>query len=190
MVRRLDEEKPAGRASSAAQADAVSRLFVEHNSTLVRFLRLRLPSDQDAREIAQEAYVRLLQLDEPGAVSFLRAYLFRIASNLATDRLRRVAVRQSAHGDPIFELGNDEIGPERQLAEREQLAIVESAIGELPGNVRTAFLLHRLDGMSMREIGIRLSVSERTAYNYVVRAMVHCRATLDGANQGCEGGAA
>jgi len=187
MVRRSDKDGKAGRTASASQSEAVSRLFVEHNSTLVRVLRLRLQSEQEAREVAQEAYVRLLQLDEPGAVSFLRAYLFRIANNLATDRLRKVAVRKSAHADPIFELAGEEPSPDRQLAAREQLSIVETALRELQDNVRTAFLLHRLDGISMREIGLRLSVSEKTAYNYVIKAMVHCRARLDGYGIGGNG---
>lgn len=187
MVRRSDREEEAERESSARQSETVSRLFVEHNSTLVRVLRLRLQSEQEAREVAQEAYVRLLQLDEPGAVSFLRAYLFRIANNLATDRLRKIAVRRSAHADPVFELDEEQPGPDRQLAARQQLALVEAALDELPDHVRTAFLLHRLDGMSMREIGVRLSVSEKTAYNHVIKAMVHCRARLDGAGHVREG---
>jgi RNA polymerase sigma factor (sigma-70 family) len=181
---RLKENRSIGEGDEAihdaARAGAVSRLFAEHNSTLVRVLRLRLRSDQEAREVAQEAYVRLLQLNELGAVSFLRAYLFRIANNLATDRLRRIAVRQSIHADPVF-AGEDEAepSPDRRLIAHQQLRVVEAALEELPDPVRRAFLLHRLEGHSMREIGDTLSVTERTAYNYVVRAMVHCRARLD-----------
>lgn len=182
MTRRGDKKNPEGVAPHSRN-DAVSCLFAEHNSTLLRFLRLRVRSDQEAREIAQEAYVRLLQLDEPNAVSFLRAYLFRIASNLATDRLRRATVRQIAHSDPVFEGARDEIGPDRSLIARQQLALVETALAELPEGVRTAFLLHRLEGLTMSNIGRRLGVSERTAYNYIVRAMTHCRARLDGANE-------
>ena len=72
-----------------ARAELVERLFREHNSALVRFLQARLRSPQEAHEVAQEAYVRLLSLDEPGAVSYLRAFLFKTAANLAVDRLRR-----------------------------------------------------------------------------------------------------
>lgn len=161
------------------RAGAVARLFAEHNGTLVRVLRLRLRSEQEALEVAQEAYVRLLQLDQPNAVSFLRAYLFRIANNLATDRLRRVAVRRAAHADPVFEQEESGPSPDRALIARQQLATIQAALDELPDPVRRAFLLHRLEGSSMREIGETLSVTERTAYNYVVRAMVHCRARLD-----------
>src|SRR5258708_2211684 len=73
----------------------VERVFREHNEILIRFLQTRLPSAQDAREVAQEAYVRLLQLEQPEAIGFLRAYLFKIASHIATDRLRHRQVRQN-----------------------------------------------------------------------------------------------
>lgn len=176
-----DVEAPCGgEMPSAGAREAVTRLFAEHNGALIRFLRLRLQSDQDAREVAQEAYVRLLQLDKPGAVSFLRAYLFRIAANLAADRQRRAHVRSIAHVDPLFEVDSDERDPERTTLAREQLAIIEAALRELPEKVRTAFLLHRMDGLSLAQVGSRMAVSERTAYNYVIKAMVHCRLRLDG----------
>jgi RNA polymerase sigma factor (sigma-70 family) len=69
---------------------ALSSLFREHNRTLVRFINARLRNEQEANEIAQEAYVKMLQLDRcPGTASFLRHYLFRVAENLAVDRIRQ-----------------------------------------------------------------------------------------------------
>ena len=67
---------------------AVSELFREHNRMLVRYLTVRLQSVQEAKEVAQESYARLLQLPQPGAPSLLLAYLFKTATNLAIDRLR------------------------------------------------------------------------------------------------------
>jgi RNA polymerase sigma factor (sigma-70 family) len=162
-----------------AAQEAVARLFAEHNSALVRFLGLRLRSDQEAREVAQEAYVRVLQLDQPGAVSFLRAYLFKTAANIATDRLRRAAVRRIGAVDPVLEVEPDMVDPERSMLAREQLAAVRAGLEELPERVRAAFLQHRLKGLSCAEIGASMGLSERMIRNYVVKAMVHCRLRLD-----------
>ncbi|MBY8823245.1 RNA polymerase sigma factor [Sphingomonas colocasiae] len=159
--------------------EAVSSLFAEHNGALVRFLRLKLSSDQEARDVAQEAYVRLLALEQPGTVSFLRAYLFRIATNIAIDRQRSVSLRNRVHADPVFDPGEDRLDPERRASAREQLEIVDTALRALPERTRTAFLLFRIDGVSMVEIARRLDVSERTARNLVTAAMVHCRKRLD-----------
>jgi RNA polymerase sigma factor (sigma-70 family) len=172
----------AAREEGAAKAqEAVARLFSDHNSALVRFLRLRLKSDQEARDVAQEAYVRLLQLDQPGAVSFLRAYLFRTAANIATDRLRRAAVRRAVDRDPVFEDEADGLDPERAALARERLLIVDAGLRELPEKVRAAFLLHRLGGLSCAEIAPKMALSERMIRNYIVQAMVHCRLRLDDA---------
>ena len=72
-----------------SRGQVVERLFREHNEALIRFLRARVGSHNEAREVAQEAYVRLLSLDQPGAVSYLRAFLFKTAANIAIDRGRR-----------------------------------------------------------------------------------------------------
>src|SRR5215831_11895053 len=73
------DEANAARVPDRLSPETVERLFAEHNRALIRFLRTRVRSDQEARDVAQEAYVRLLQIDQPGTISFLRAYLFRTA---------------------------------------------------------------------------------------------------------------
>src|SRR5690349_8553601 len=85
------------------RATLVERLFREHNEALLRFLKVRLRSNQDAREVAQDAYVRLLSLDKPQATSYLRALLFKTAANLATDRQRRAEVRGRPTELPVFQ---------------------------------------------------------------------------------------
>src|SRR5688572_3765074 len=79
---------PADLAKDTVKNSEIAALFREHNEMLVQFLTGKLRSRQEAREVAQEAYVRILSLDSPGAVSFLRAFLFKTASNIAVDRIR------------------------------------------------------------------------------------------------------
>lgn len=169
---------------------AVQRLFVEHNRALVGFLRLRVRSDQEAREVAQEAYVRLLQLEQPKAVSFLRAYLYRTALNIALDRARNEAVRGAAHRDPVFDDVELEPDPERAASARQQLRLVRESLMELPAKPRLAFLWHRFAEMALPDVAERLGVSERMVRNYVVQALVHVRLRLDaqGAAQSRERG--
>src|ERR1700679_3114699 len=64
------------RVGCSERAEELLRLFRDHNRSLVLFLASRLKDIQAAHEVAQEAYVRVLQLQSPGAVSFLRSYLF------------------------------------------------------------------------------------------------------------------
>jgi RNA polymerase sigma-70 factor (ECF subfamily) len=170
------------RAASPSSAQ-VERLYREHNESLVRFLRARLHSDADAREAAQEAYVRLLGLDDPEHPSFLRAYLFRVAANVATDYLRRRAVvRRNA--DPADEREVHAATQERQLAAKQDLQLIDRAIGELPPRCRAAFIMIRFDGCRPAEVASRLGVSERMVRLYHARALEHLQHAVDAGGAG------
>jgi RNA polymerase sigma-70 factor (ECF subfamily) len=166
-------------------AVAVSELFREHNSVLVGYLRSRLGSLQEAKEIAQEAYVRLLQLHEPGTPGLLRAYLFKTASNLAIDRLRHRRVRHRSEEQPqLFEELNTTRGesddPAEQLLAREQADQLLGYLQELPIKCQQVMNLHRFEGISQLDVSARLGMSARMVRRYVTYAMVYCHLRLNG----------
>jgi RNA polymerase sigma factor (sigma-70 family) len=166
-------------------AAVVSELFREHNRVLVGYLRSRLGSLQEAKEVAQEAYVRVLQLHEPGAPGLLRAYLFKTAANLAVDRLRHRRVRQRSEEQPqLFEELNTTSGdlddPAEQLLAREQADQLLRFLQELPAKCQQVMNLHRFEGISQRDVAVRLGISERMVRRYVTYAMVFCHLQLEG----------
>lgn len=160
----------------------VARLFREHNAALLRFTAAKLGSEHEAREVAQEAYVRLLQLDHRQTIGFLRAYLFKTAANLAADRLR-ARQRSPAHvtlsEEDIF--GFD-LCPERQCAGEEMVSVIERALAELPEKCRRGLLLYRVEGLSRAEIAQELGIGERMVRLYMARALEHLRRRLDEAS--------
>lgn len=176
-----DKDQHPDGSADGARADEVERLFRDHNDALIRFLTLRLHSRQEAREVAQEAYVRLLQLERPDVSSFLRAYLFRIAGNLAIDRLRRRATEtrfRDAEGEQgIFDTPPD---PQAVAEEDERVAQVRGFLHELPDAVRDAFLMFRVEDLEQEAIARRLGVSDRMVRNHITRALMYCRLRLDG----------
>jgi RNA polymerase sigma-70 factor (ECF subfamily) len=163
-----------------SRAESVERLFREHNDALIRFLLPRLRSRSAALEVAQEAYVRLLSLDEPGAVSYLRAFLFKTAANLAVDRLRRGVIHTQVAALPLFHEFMDDRTPERRVAGAQQIDRLHLIIRELPPKCARAFLLNRLHDMSFSAVASEMNLSERMVRTYVVRALLYCRARLDG----------
>jgi RNA polymerase sigma factor (sigma-70 family) len=184
-----DQQRAAPRDEVAAPIEsataAVSQLFREHNRVLVGYLTTRLRSEQEAKDVAQEAYVRLLQLQEPGTPSLLRAYLFKIATNLAIDRLRHRSVQHRAEEQPeLFEdlttTRSDMDDPAKQALARERTDQLLGYLRELPTKCQQVFNLHRLEGVSQREVAVRLDFSERMVRRYVTYAMVYCRLRLDG----------
>ncbi|MBS0419851.1 MAG: sigma-70 family RNA polymerase sigma factor [Proteobacteria bacterium] len=168
-----------------ATAAAVSRLFREHNRLLVGYLAVRLRSEQEAKEVAQEAYVRLLQLKEPGDPVLLRAYLFKTAANLAIDRLRHRNVRHRAEEHLMFPVevattSRESDDPARQLLAREQASQLLGYLQELPAKCQRVFSLHRLDGVPQREVARRLGCSERMVRRYVTYTMLYCSLRSEG----------
>jgi RNA polymerase sigma-70 factor (ECF subfamily) len=171
----------AGKHDGQTRALEVERLFRDHNDSLLRFLTLRLHSRHEAREVAQEAYVRLLQLERQDVTGFLRAYLFRIAGNLAIDRLRRRATESRFKEHDLFPgLFEQPPGPETLALESERVEQVRGYLHELPGAVRDAFLMFRTQDKDQESIALNLGLSDRMVRNHVTRALVYCRLRLDG----------
>lgn len=180
-----EEESGESVVSDRERAELVERLFREHNTTLVRFLTTRLHSVSEAKEVAQEAYVRVLQLDKPGASNLLRAYLFRVALNLAIDRIRRRKTQQHAHeNEPdLLQAAEDLCDPERYAVAREELMLVARSLQELPEKCLKAFLMYRLEGDTQARIAERLGLTDRTVNSYVRQAMLYCRLRLEGLSE-------
>ena len=168
-----------------SSADAVSFLFREHNRVLVRYLTSRLWSEQEASEVAQEAYVRLLKLQKPGTPNLLRAYLFKTATNIAIDRLRHRGVRNRAEQqaesfEDVSAARAESDDPAKQLLARERADQLLGFLQELPIKCRQVINLHRFEGIPQREVAVRLGFSERMVRRYVTYAMVYCHLRFEG----------
>ncbi|HKQ15281.1 MAG TPA: sigma-70 family RNA polymerase sigma factor [Steroidobacteraceae bacterium] len=174
-----------GDVAGDGHAQRISRLFSEHNESLIQFLATRLRSVQEAKEVAQEAYVRLLSLEDSGAVSFLRAFLFKTAANLAVDRIRSRNRQRQALDAGLCDESREAPTPDREAATAQEMEIVRRLIGELPPKCRRAFLLHRVQGAEFSEIAKEMGLSERMVRHYVLRAVLYCRTGLDAA-QSCQ----
>ena len=156
------------------RSSTVANLFREHNRVLVGFLFARLKNEQEAKEVAQEAYVKLLQLEQkPGAASFLRAYLFRVAEHLAVDRIRQRQIRsrldQLNVTDDLFE----QALVERAVIAGQELDLLKKVVTELPDKYREAFRLHKLEDRGFAEVAALMGLTERMVRKYVSNAVVY-----------------
>ena len=167
-------------AGSPDRAAEVSRLFREHNRALVLFLASRLKDIQAAREVAQEAYVRVLELENLSAVGFLRSYLFKVAGNLAIDRMRQQQSRARLDRVSDFDDFLDTLPPERTVIAREELAFLGQVVGELPAKYQQAFRLHRLEDQPFEEIARQMGLKERMVRRYVTNALLYLRLRREG----------
>ena len=156
-------------------AQAVETYYEE----LRRFVRRRTGSPSLADDIVQETWIRA-NATKAAMPANPRAYLYRVAGNLAVDQLRRLSAREnSTFGlEPTEQIACPSPPPDMAAASREEFAILAEAVRSLPEKCRVVFLLHRGHGLKMREIADRLGISEKTVEKHIARAIVHCRRRL------------
>lgn len=155
-------------------------VFVEHRPQLQRAALKILGNPAHAEDVVQDAYLKVIEAASVFDVKAPVAYLFQMVRNLAIDAHRRAALE--ARFFVGEEQGADVPGrsgtPESITVSRQDLRLVAEALAALPERTRGAFELHRLGGLTQREIADKLAVST-TLVNFMIRdAMTHCAAAL------------
>jgi RNA polymerase sigma factor (sigma-70 family) len=151
---------------------------------LRRFLAKRVQCEDTAADLVQETYLRVAGLDQVASVRNGRAFLFKIADNLAIDHLRsRVRLHQRYAGAPSPELASTLPTPDRELEARQEWSLLQKAIADLPPKCRAAFLLHRVQHLSYSDIAARLDIAASTVEKHISKALAHCRQRLEHAGR-------
>lgn len=150
-------------------------LYQDHHPWLQSLLRKRLGNREDAADLAQDTFVRLLRAPVPQTeIREPRRYLATIARGLAADLFRRRSLEQS-YLDYLATLPEELApSPEEQAIVEQTLQQVDRMLQGLPPKVRAAFVLAQFEELSYPEIAERLGISLRTVSNYLTRAMEHC----------------
>jgi RNA polymerase sigma factor (sigma-70 family) len=146
------------------------RAFADHHPPLERYLA-RLTGDPDlAADVAQEAFLRLLEQEPPPTA--VRPWLFRVATNLVRDSARHARRRQvlvldgrapSAHGDPPP-------APDRGVDRDQARDLVRRALDGLSSKERRALLM-REEGFRHREIADVLGTTTGSVGTLLSRAI-------------------
>jgi RNA polymerase sigma factor (sigma-70 family) len=166
---------------STGFTETAPRLSIEKvisgcHSSLLNFLRLRLRVADDARDVAQEAYIRLMKYEGSEDVKSPESLLFRIAINIANDMGRADKVRKVSEHCDIDELDFDSgvATPEREVSACEQLDLLYDAIEQLPTKCRQVFVLHRFHNMTYPQIADHCGISVKMVEKHISRALAVC----------------
>jgi RNA polymerase sigma-70 factor (ECF subfamily) len=162
--------------AAGAVAQFVGQTFRKYGAELHRYLLRRLRKPQDADDLAQEVFMRLLRLEDAEFVRKPQAYLYGVASHVVrefrmrteqeNDRLRFDSeVLEAAAEHPRGQPSPDEMA--EQLSLRRQL---DRALSRLPRMHRTVLLLLKRDGMSYEEAARATHLSVHTVEKYLFQA--------------------
>lgn len=161
-----------------ARIELIEQLFRSLNDSLVRYLAAKLGSVAEAQELAQETYIRILKQESLDDIASLRAFAFRIASNLVVDRHRRLGAdrRLKLLHPPSCEQNLQ--SPESAAAASEELLLLPRVLDELPAKCRQAFLLYSVEERGYSEIAATMGLTERMVRIYVQRAVAYSRSRI------------
>jgi RNA polymerase sigma-70 factor (ECF subfamily) len=153
----------------------VTQLFETLRDPVYRYLVVSFDNPAEAEEITQEAFFRLYrQLRSGQTVENARAWVFRVAHNLAVDRLRdsdKITLIDSTTWDEIAESRQDTaLNPEQRLLQLEKFERLHGAMGLLSHQQRQCLQL-RAEGFRYREIAEILGIDISSVYEFLRRAI-------------------
>lgn len=121
-----------------------------------------LVPSSDVDDLAQEVFLRLLRYKDEGAVEYPKTYLFRIASNVASEWRER-ARNCRPHDDAWLEELRVEPGDEPETAIARVLIhdLVRTAVRGLPRRQRQVLMLHLEGGLTCLQIALQLGLTRR-----------------------------
>jgi len=157
----------------------LEHIAARYYDRLVRFLKRRSHSVEDAADLAQDTFARLSSTDFR-QIQKPESFLFTTALNLLRDHARSAKAQHAAFTVPVEETQLVCPAPqaERVLDGEQRLRVLEAALRELSPKCRAVFVLFHFDGMSQREIADQLRISVSMVEKYVKQAVIHCEKRL------------
>nr|WP_294973114.1 sigma-70 family RNA polymerase sigma factor [uncultured Pseudomonas sp.] len=153
---------------------AVSELYQHHHGWLQGWLRRRLGCHEQAADLAQDTFTRLLGSRRVLDAREPRAYLTTVAKGLMINWFQRQSLER-AYLEALANLPEELApSPEQRYLVLETLHEVDALLARLPDPVRQAFLLAQIEGLKYEAIAERLGVSVGSVKRYMQQAFRHC----------------
>jgi RNA polymerase sigma factor (sigma-70 family) len=177
--RRFDA--PPNQVELVRRDDLITTAYEAHSRELYSFLAQATRNPEAAEDLLQEAFLRLTrELRDGRHPAQLRAWLYKVASNLVISRGRRqtTALRWLARFGASEALGPAVESPESGLLRREQASQLDTVLSGLGADARLGLLLSG-EGFSGREIAASIGRSEAATRTLLCRARLRVRERLD-----------
>ena len=175
-----DGDATADSRSKVAARSPVTAAFLESGSFLKKFLSRFLPIQQDIEDVAQEAYLRAYVAEQRESIEQPKAFLFRVAKNLALTRLSRKSRQITEYiedaGDSVVML--TAAASDEELEAQQCFGLYCEAVACLPEKCRQVFLLRKVHGLSHKEIGERMGLSISSVEKYLREGILACQMHL------------
>ncbi|MDX1931686.1 MAG: sigma-70 family RNA polymerase sigma factor [Capsulimonadales bacterium] len=174
-----------------ADLAAFNEIVARYKGKIYNYLYRMTGNAEDAEDLTQEVFVRMYtSIGTFRAESSLSTWLFRIAGNLCVDSFRRGRKRGLVHSlDAPLTPDDEESGatrdvpdwsqaPETVIGRKELASQIQEALGKLPPKLRSAIILHDIEGLAYDEIAAAESIPLGTVKSRIFNGRVALREHL------------
>ena len=155
----------------------ILRTFLENEGGIRRYLSRFLSRPQDVEDLTQETFLRAFAESKREVVS-PKAFLFRIAKNLALNERDRLSNRTTGfiedYPDPSVLEASDQVSVEDEVEGRRKMAVFADAVSALPPQCRQVFVLRKIQGLSQKEVAQKLGLSVSTVEKHLATGLLKC----------------
>ncbi len=162
----------------------IAKVFLMHSKQLLRFIGSRVRTSDDARNILQDVFMRLIINNEENDISQVTAWLYRTARNRIID-FDRKREEQSLNDLVEYEaenlsdiLANDSEVPDKDMLRNMIWDCLSEALDELPEEQKAVFIETEFNGVPYKIIAERTGIPIKTLLSRKHYAVVHLRERL------------
>jgi RNA polymerase sigma-70 factor (ECF subfamily) len=154
----------------------IIKTLLDSKSALTRYIATFFIVHEDVEDTIQEAFEKVLIAEKTTEIQSPKAYLFRIARNIALNKKKR---QQQFFEETMGSLDVSIVidgtpPPFDQVYGQEKMHALQDALDKLPPQCRRVFLLQRVAGLSYKEIAKKLNISPRTVEKHLQKALQRC----------------
>lgn len=155
----------------------LARVSEETNRDVISFLRRRLSNHADADDLSQEVYIRLLRIKEPSEIRNWRAYVLRVAANVAYE-WKLLARNQRIHSSDLLETLSVSADTEHEAYIEQQMRTLNQAVESLTPKCRAVLMMHRRDQYTYSEIAAKMGISVSMVKKHLTRGLARCQEAM------------
>ena len=168
----------------------IAELYREHQDEVTNYVRRQFGNGPpDPEDVTQLAFQKIIEHENTRDIRDFGAYLRQTARNLFLKEIdrQRTRIRHEPEVEQLYYgLEGYEPSPETVISNREQLSAINEALDSMSKTRRRAFILHRVEGLSITETGRQLGISRPAASKHISVAMAKIDAVLAGADEPTE----
>lgn len=145
----------------------IEESYVSFHDSVYLYIYYKIGSREDAEDLAQDVYVRLMGYDRMLCAATVKFFIFTIARNLVNDYLRHHYRRQEVTSYIYEHTPVCTNETESRMIAQDLAACEQQCLALLPPQRRTVYALARFEDRSVTDIAVRLNLSFRTVENHL-----------------------